>query len=55
MANPERKEEPTQQTQPKGKDEDGKPHPPVEIPVPRREFFDQLLKRVAKGSGRTTK
>lgn len=41
------KREPTQRTQPKGKDESGKPNEPVEIPVPKRKDFDSLLKRAA--------
>ncbi len=35
----------TQQTQPKGRDKDGKPYPPIEIPVPKRSAFDRLLGR----------
>jgi hypothetical protein len=38
-------EKPTQQTQPKGRDADGKPYEPVEIPVPKRSTFDRLLER----------
>ena len=38
--------EPTQQTQPKGIDpKTGKPYEPVEIPVPKRDTFDRLLRR----------
>lgn len=48
MAQPER--EPTQPTQPKGKDEKGRPHSPVEIPVPKRSTFDKLLGKAAKPS-----
>ena len=45
--------EPTQSTQPKGiNPETGKPYEPVEIPVPKRSDFDQLLKRAEKGSAR---
>jgi hypothetical protein len=40
--------EPTQQSQPRGTDEDGKPHKPVEIPVPKRDEIDRLLKKAAK-------
>jgi len=41
--------EPTQRTQPKGIDpKTGKPYESVEIPVPRREAFDKLLKRAEK-------
>jgi len=43
------KREPTQRTQPKGKDKTtGQPHEPVEIPVPKREDVVRDLKRVAK-------
>ena len=36
--------EPAQQTQPKGIDpQTGKPHEPVEIPVPKRSTWDRLL------------
>ena len=45
MADP-RDAEPTQQTQPKGIDpKTGKPYEPIEIPVPKRNVFDRLLKR----------
>lgn len=37
--------EPIQPTQPKGRDKDGKPYEPVEIPVPKRSAFDRLLGR----------
>ncbi len=38
--------EPTQLTQPKGIDpKTGEPYEPVEIPVPKRSTWDQLLKR----------
>jgi len=40
--------EPTQPTQPKGTDKDGKPFEPVEIPVPTRgqvmEFFRKVMR-----------
>jgi hypothetical protein len=40
---------PTQLTQPKGIDpKTGKPYEPVEIPVPKRSTWDELLKRAAK-------
>lgn len=39
---------PKQQTQPKGKKRSGEPHEPVEIPVPKRDEVDRLLKRAAK-------
>lgn len=38
--------EPTQKTQPKGKDEHGKPYEPVEIPIPTR---DAVLRDLTKG------
>jgi hypothetical protein len=37
--------EPTQQSQPQGKDEKGKPAKPMDIPVPKRSEFDRLLKK----------
>lgn len=40
----------TQKTQPKGKDKSGKPHEPIQIPVPRRKAFENLVKRAAKGN-----
>jgi len=46
MAEPKR--EPSQKTQPKGKDEHGQSHPPVEIPVPKRSEFDKLLGKAEK-------
>lgn len=39
---------PKQKTQPKGKDEAAQPHPPVEIPVPKRSAFDKLLGKAEK-------
>ena len=37
-----------QKTQPKGIDpKTGKPHEPIEIPVPKRDDFERLLKRAA--------
>jgi hypothetical protein len=40
--------EPTQQTQPKGIDpKTGKPHEPIEIPVPKRAAWERLLKRAS--------
>jgi hypothetical protein len=39
----------TQATQPKGIDpKTGKPHEPIEIPVPKRRTFDELLERAEK-------
>ena len=37
--------EPTQQTQPKGRNKDGEPYEPVAIPVPKRGVFERLLHR----------
>ncbi len=39
--------EPTQKTQPKGKDAEGKPAKPEAIPVPKRGEFLGALKKVA--------
>ncbi len=39
---------PKQKTQPKGKDEAGQPHKPVEIPVPKRSAFERLLGKAEK-------
>jgi hypothetical protein len=38
----------TQQSQPKGKDKDGKPYEPVEIPVPSEDDVMGLLEKAAK-------
>jgi hypothetical protein len=40
--------EPTQQTQPKGKDAEGEPAKPETIPVPKRGEFFRDLKKVAE-------
>jgi hypothetical protein len=37
----------TQKTTPKGKDKNGKPYEPVEIPVPKRSTFENLVRKVA--------
>jgi hypothetical protein len=43
----------TQLTQPRGIDpKTGKPYPPIEVPVPKRNAWDRLLKRVAHPSER---
>ena len=42
--------EPTQKTQPQGKDESGQVHAPVDIPVPEREEIERLLTEAAKGA-----
>jgi hypothetical protein len=39
--------EQTQKTKPKGKDKQGKPYEPVEIPVPKRDDVMRDLVRVA--------
>lgn len=39
---------PTQPTQPKGKDEDGKPYEPVEIPIPRKREVLGALERASR-------
>jgi hypothetical protein len=45
---PEQEPTPTQQTQPKGIDpKTGKPYEPVEIPVPKRSTWDEMLRRAA--------
>lgn len=47
---PEKQEpEPTQKTQPKGKDDEGKPAKPETIPVPKRGEFFGALKKVSQG------
>jgi hypothetical protein len=48
MADEDHSAEPTQLTQPKGRDKDGKSYDPVEIPVPKRgdamSFFRKLMR-----------
>jgi hypothetical protein len=41
-------QKPTQKSTPKGKDKSGKPYEPIEIPVPKRKDFEDLLSRSAK-------
>lgn len=42
-------DKPKQKTTPKGIDpKTGKPYEPIEIPVPRREEIENLLRRAAK-------
>lgn len=41
-------DQPTQKTQPKGRDEQGKLHEPIEIPVPKREDVERLIAKAAK-------
>jgi hypothetical protein len=44
-------EKATQKAHPRGIDpKTGKPYPPADIPVPRREAIDTLLKRAAKSA-----
>jgi hypothetical protein len=38
----------TQKSTPKGKDKSGKPHEPIEIPVPKRRDFEDVLRRAAR-------
>ena len=40
--------QPTQPTQPKGRDKDGKPYPPIEIPVPTEGDVMDLFEKVAR-------
>ena len=42
------KPEPTQKTQPKGKDDQGQPAKPIDIPVPKRSEWDKALRKVAR-------
>ena len=46
MADHER--EPTQKTQPQGKDKRGRPHKPIDIPIPKRDDIERLLTKAAK-------
>jgi hypothetical protein len=39
---------PTQLTQPKGKDKDGKPYEPIEIPVPKVSTFRAAVRKLAQ-------
>jgi hypothetical protein len=41
---------PTQKTQPQGKNERGKSHAPIAIPVPERDEIERLLTEAAKGA-----
>jgi hypothetical protein len=38
----------SQKTTPKGKDKSGKPHEPIEIPVPKRGTVENLIRRAAQ-------
>lgn len=37
-----------QKTTPKGKDKNGRPYEPIEIPVPKRETFENLVRKASK-------
>jgi hypothetical protein len=47
MTDEKQEPQPTQQTQPKGTDRDGRPYEPVEIPVPSEDDVMGLLKKAA--------
>jgi hypothetical protein len=47
MTNEDHSAEPTQRTQPKGRDKDGQPYEPVEIPVPTEGDVMGLFEKVA--------
>jgi hypothetical protein len=47
MADDDQAVKPTQLTKPKGRNKDGKPYEPVEIPVPTDGDVMELLKKVA--------
>ncbi len=51
MARKKPREEPTQKTQPRGKDAEGKPAKPETIPVPTRGEFFRDLKKLAQPEG----
>jgi hypothetical protein len=38
----------SQKSTPKGKDKSGKPHKPIDIPVPKRQDFEDVLRRAAR-------
>jgi hypothetical protein len=46
--------EPTQLSQPKGRDKDGKPYEPVEIPVPSEADVFGDLEKLARKPGKNT-
>lgn len=48
MADENHSREPTQPTQPKGRDKDGKPYEPVQIPVPKVSTFRAAIRKVAQ-------
>jgi hypothetical protein len=41
-----------QKTTPKGKDKSGKPYEPIEIPVPKRSTFENLVRKASGGESR---
>ncbi len=43
-------EQDKQPTQPRGKDSKGEPAEPIEIPVPKRETIDALIRQAARRS-----
>jgi hypothetical protein len=45
---PQQEPTPTQHSQPRGKDEHGESHKPVEIPVPKRSAWERVLGRATK-------
>jgi hypothetical protein len=48
MADEQHDQEPTQATQPKVRDKDGKPYEPVQIPVPKVSTFRAAIRKVAQ-------
>jgi hypothetical protein len=50
MAEEDHNAEPTQLTQPKGRDRDGKPYEPVEIPVPKASTWRAAIRKIAQPS-----
>ncbi|HEX6204496.1 MAG TPA: hypothetical protein VFZ29_01635 [Solirubrobacterales bacterium] len=38
----------SQKTTPKGTDKSGKPHEPIDIPVPKRKDFEDVLRRASR-------
>jgi hypothetical protein len=48
-------QEPKQKTTPKGKDKSGKPFEPINIPVPKRSTFENLVRKASGGQGRKGK
>lgn len=48
MPDDKQEREPTQLTQPKGKDKDGNPATPIEIPVPKVSTIRAAIRKVAQ-------